>query len=100
MEHVPRARPVLHKTIRLRARSEQGLIHPLSILSDAPQSFGDYDPEELDRESSARSAHVTRSREAAIFPRLNSHPDCVIRRSMNFSAAPASSYRAQKHFMD
>jgi penicillin-binding protein 1C len=29
---------------------EQGLIHPLSILSDAPQSFGDYDPENFDRE--------------------------------------------------
>jgi penicillin-binding protein 1C len=26
------------------------LIHPLSILSDAPQSFGDYDPENFDRE--------------------------------------------------
>ncbi|KAF5406806.1 MAG: Biosynthetic peptidoglycan transglycosylase [Candidatus Udaeobacter sp.] len=53
---------------------EQGLIHPLSILSDAPQSFGDYDPENFDRELSARSAHVTHSREAAIFPRLSSHP--------------------------
>jgi penicillin-binding protein 1C len=29
---------------------EQGLIHPLSILSDAPESFGDYDPENFDRE--------------------------------------------------
>jgi penicillin-binding protein 1C len=29
---------------------EQGLIHSLSILSDAPQSFGDYDPENFDRE--------------------------------------------------
>src|SRR6266496_3524515 len=29
---------------------EQGLIHPLSILSDAPRSFGDYDPENFDRE--------------------------------------------------
>jgi len=29
---------------------EQGLIHPFSILSDAPQSFGDYDPENFDRE--------------------------------------------------
>jgi len=29
---------------------EQGLIHPLSILSDAPHSFGDYDPENFDRE--------------------------------------------------
>ena len=29
---------------------EQGLIHPLSILSDAPHSFGEYDPENFDRE--------------------------------------------------
>jgi penicillin-binding protein 1C len=29
---------------------EQGLVHPFSILSDAPQSFGDYDPENFDRE--------------------------------------------------
>src|SRR6266508_826980 len=29
---------------------EQGLIHPLSILSDAPHSFGDYDPENFARE--------------------------------------------------
>src|SRR5438876_2027320 len=29
---------------------EQGLIHPLSILSDAPHSFGDYDPENFERE--------------------------------------------------
>jgi penicillin-binding protein 1C len=29
---------------------QQGLIHPLSILSDAPHSFGDYDPENFDRE--------------------------------------------------
>lgn len=29
---------------------EQGLIHPLSILCDAPHSFGDYDPENFDRE--------------------------------------------------
>ncbi len=29
---------------------EQGLIHPFSILSDAPKSFGDYDPENFDRE--------------------------------------------------
>ncbi len=29
---------------------EQGLIHPLSILSDAPHSFGDYNPENFDRE--------------------------------------------------
>ncbi len=29
---------------------EQGLIHPFSILSDAPRSFGDYDPENFDRE--------------------------------------------------
>src|SRR6266496_3553841 len=29
---------------------EQGLIHPLSILSDAPRTFGDYDPENFDRE--------------------------------------------------
>jgi len=29
---------------------EQGLIHPLSILSDAPHTFGDYNPENFDRE--------------------------------------------------
>ena len=29
---------------------EQGLIHPLSILADAPHSFGDYNPENYDRE--------------------------------------------------
>jgi penicillin-binding protein 1C len=29
---------------------DQGLIHPLSILSDAPRSFGDYNPENYDRE--------------------------------------------------
>src|SRR5437899_6694165 len=29
---------------------EQGLIHPLSIVSDAPHSFGEYNPENFDRE--------------------------------------------------
>jgi len=29
---------------------EQGLIHPLSILADTPRSFGDYNPENFDRE--------------------------------------------------
>jgi penicillin-binding protein 1C len=29
---------------------EQGLIHPLSILADAPRNFGDYNPENFDRE--------------------------------------------------
>jgi penicillin-binding protein 1C len=29
---------------------EQGLIHPLSILADAPRSFGEYNPENYDRE--------------------------------------------------
>src|SRR6266511_2492428 len=29
---------------------EQGLIHPLSILADAPHSFADYNPENFDRE--------------------------------------------------
>src|SRR5947207_7514344 len=29
---------------------EQGLINPLSILADAPRSFGDYNPENFDRE--------------------------------------------------
>jgi len=29
---------------------ERGLIHPLSILADAPRSFGDYNPENFDRE--------------------------------------------------
>ena len=28
---------------------EQGLIHPLSMLADAPRSFGDYNPENFDR---------------------------------------------------
>src|SRR5437867_4851914 len=29
---------------------EQGLIHPLSILADAPRSFGEYNPENFDRD--------------------------------------------------
>ena len=29
---------------------EQGIVHPLSILSDAPRSFGEYNPENFDRE--------------------------------------------------
>ena len=29
---------------------DQGLIHPLSILKDAPESFGSYNPENYDRE--------------------------------------------------
>src|SRR5262249_28866058 len=29
---------------------EQGLVHPLSILADAPRSFGEYNPENFDRE--------------------------------------------------
>ena len=29
---------------------EQGLIHPLSILADAPRRFGEYNPENFDRE--------------------------------------------------
>jgi penicillin-binding protein 1C len=29
---------------------EQGLIHPLTILADAPRSFGEYNPENFDRE--------------------------------------------------
>ncbi len=29
---------------------EQGLIHPLSILADAPHSFGEYNPENFDRD--------------------------------------------------
>ncbi len=29
---------------------DQGLIHPLSLLSDAPHRFGDYNPENFDRE--------------------------------------------------
>src|SRR6476646_2534821 len=29
---------------------KQGLIHPLSILADAPRSFGEYNPENFDRE--------------------------------------------------
>jgi penicillin-binding protein 1C len=29
---------------------ERGLIHPLSILADAPHSFGEYNPENFDRE--------------------------------------------------
>ncbi len=28
---------------------DQGLIHPLTLLSDAPRRFGDYDPENFDR---------------------------------------------------
>jgi penicillin-binding protein 1C len=29
---------------------EQGLIHPLSVLADAPHRFGDYNPENFDRD--------------------------------------------------
>src|ERR1051326_324421 len=29
---------------------DQGLIHPLSILADAPRSFGEYNPENFDRD--------------------------------------------------
>jgi penicillin-binding protein 1C len=29
---------------------EQGLIHPLSVVADAPHSFGDYNPENFDRD--------------------------------------------------
>src|SRR5437762_10841221 len=29
---------------------DQGLIHPLSLLADAPRSFGEYNPENFDRE--------------------------------------------------
>jgi len=29
---------------------EQGLIHPLSVLADAPRTFGEYNPENFDRE--------------------------------------------------
>jgi len=29
---------------------DQGLIHPLTLLKDAPRSFGDYNPENFDRE--------------------------------------------------
>ena len=29
---------------------EQGLIHPLSMLADAPRSFGEYNPENFDRD--------------------------------------------------
>jgi len=29
---------------------QQGLIHPLTVLEDAPKSFGNYDPENFDRE--------------------------------------------------
>ena len=29
---------------------DQGLIHPLSLLKDAPRTFGDYNPENFDRE--------------------------------------------------
>src|SRR6185436_9615590 len=29
---------------------EQGLIHPLSVLKDAPHTFGDYNPENFDRD--------------------------------------------------
>ena len=32
------------------AAMDQGLIHPLTMLTDAPRRFGDYDPENFDRE--------------------------------------------------
>src|SRR5206468_1277009 len=29
---------------------EQGIIHPLSVLADAPRNFGEYNPENFDRD--------------------------------------------------
>jgi len=48
--HSPRSPGSTLKPFVYALGLDQGLIHPLSILSDAPQSFGDYNPENYDRE--------------------------------------------------
>ena len=72
---------------------EQGLIHPLSILSDALQSLAT--TIRKFRSGIGRPIRACDALEAAIFPRLSSHPGCVIPR-FEFPAPQASSYRARK----
>ena len=48
--HSPRSPGSALKPFVYALALEQGLIHPLSILADAPRSFGEYNPENFDRE--------------------------------------------------
>ena len=62
---------------------EQGLIHPLSVVADAPHSFGDYNPENFDREFLGPIRAPTRSHGAEMFRRSRWRQSCRTRRSTN-----------------
>ncbi len=48
--HRPRSPGSALKPLIYALAMDQGIIHPLSLLSDAPRRFGDYNPENFDRE--------------------------------------------------